>query len=288
MKQIRMKLLCSIILICALADICRATEGPYFVTYTSQMEEPDNLEIENKSVVGEPSSGNRFIGSSLALEYGLTGWWTTEVYFDGQATADESSLFTGYRWENRFRVTRRDHWINPVLYVEFENLNGANKSLLEVVGHDGESDLAFPNRETVHERKREAELKLLLDINVRGWNISENMIVEKNFAHQPWEFGYAAGISRPLSLAASSRVCGICRENFNLGVEAYGGLGNHKSFGSASTSQYLAPLIAWAISNGITAKISPGFGLTASSAPFLFRFGISYELPQVARTLRTR
>ena len=41
----------------------------------------------------------------------------------------------------------REHRINPVLYVEFENISGADKALLEVVGHDGQADLAGPNDE---------------------------------------------------------------------------------------------------------------------------------------------
>jgi len=57
----------------------------------------------------------------------LKGWWTTEFYLDGLSTA-ENTLFTGYRWENRFRVLPREHWINPVLYVEFANINGADKT----------------------------------------------------------------------------------------------------------------------------------------------------------------
>ena len=34
----------------------------------------------------------------------------------------------------------QEHWINPVLYAEFENINSADKALLEVVGHDGIDD----------------------------------------------------------------------------------------------------------------------------------------------------
>jgi hypothetical protein len=43
----------------------------------------------------------------------------------------------------------REHWINPVLYAEFEDINGANKSVLEVVGHDAGSDFAGPVAEAV-------------------------------------------------------------------------------------------------------------------------------------------
>src|SRR5579871_2391387 len=126
---------------------CWAGEGPFFFTYTHQMEEPRNLEFSIKSVTGEPGGGNRFLGSALELEYGLKGWWTTEVYLDGQATTRDSALFTGFRWENRFRLLPREHWINPVFYVEFEDINGADKTLLEVVNHDGKDDLTSPNSE---------------------------------------------------------------------------------------------------------------------------------------------
>ena len=58
---------------------------------------------------------------------------------------------------------------------------------------------------------------------------------------EPWEFGYALGVSRPLALAASSKRCVFCRENFAAGVELYGGLGDLDEFGLKDTSHYLAP-----------------------------------------------
>src|SRR6266853_3059264 len=120
---------------------CWAGEGPFFITYTHQMEEPGNLEFRTKNVMGKPANGNRFVSTALEFEYGVKGWWTTELYLDGQTTRGEGALFTGYRWENRFRLLPREHWINPVLYIEFENINGADRSLLEVVNHDGNDDL---------------------------------------------------------------------------------------------------------------------------------------------------
>src|SRR3984893_17827343 len=114
-----------------------AGEGPFFITYTHQMEEPGNLEIATKNVTGRPAGGNRFLGATTELESRARAWWTSEFYLDGQSTGSESTLFTGFRWENRFRLLPREHWINPVLYVEFENINGADKALLEVVGTDG-------------------------------------------------------------------------------------------------------------------------------------------------------
>ena len=262
-----------------------AAEGPFFITYTHQMEEPGNLEIATKNVAGKPADGNRFLGSALEVEYGVKGWWTTEVYLDGQTTARDSTLFTGYRWENRFRVLPREHWINPVLYIEFENINGADKSLLELVNHDGESDLAEPNLGTRTEKKRELEAKLILGSYFKGWTLAENFIAEKNVKHEPFEFGYAMGISRPLALAARPDDCNLCPENFQAGVEIYGGLGTHDSFGLEETSHYVAPTVAWTVANGTRFTVSPTFGVTRPSAPFLLRFAVSYEFGQMGRRI---
>jgi len=278
---------CWFILILISAPVSSAGEGGYFITYSHQMEEPGNLEISFFTTSGKPDGGNRFVNTVMELEYGLKGWWTTEVYLHGQTTFSDSSVFTGYRWENRFRLLPREHWINPVFYFEWEDINGADKSVLEVVGFDGAADLAGPNSEARREKKRELEAKLILSSNVKGWNISGNFVAEKNIAHAPFEFGYAVGVNRPLALEASPKMCSLCCENFRAGVELYGGLGTHQSFGfQRGTSHYIAPTLAWELPSGVTVQISPGFGLTAGSNSFLLRVAATYEIPQFGRAAR--
>jgi hypothetical protein len=286
--MIRTKIGCVLALV-LLFTVCpyrSHAQETYFVTYSHQMEEPGNLELATRSVSGFPDGAHSFIGSAVELEYGMKAWWTTELYLDGQSTSGESTLFTGYRIENRFRPLLREHWINPVLYVEFENINSADKSLLEVVGHDMRSD--FVGRNDRSEKEREAELKLILSSNFKGWNISENMIAEKNLAAEPWEFGYAVGVSRPLSLVASPNPCRFCRENFSMGAELYGGLGDRYSFGLKDTSHYLAPVVDFRMPAGPTLKVSPGFGLNSNSHGMLLRFGVSYEIDQIWSKLRRK
>lgn len=244
------------------------------------MEEPGNLEIAAKSVSGFPQQGSSFLGNATELEYGVKTWWTAEFYLDGQSTFGENTLFTGWRLENRVRPLLQEHWINPVLYFEFEDINGADKSLLEVVGHDGVAD--FLDRSDRSEKKREAELRLILSSNFKGWNVAENMIAEKNLAAEPWEFGYALAASRPLSLLASGNSCRFCRENFSLGAELYGGLGDRYSFGFSHTSHYLAPTAAFHLPSGPTFSFSPAAGLNHNSHGLLLRFGVSYEIDQIA------
>lgn len=275
--------ICCFLFVVLSGPIVNAQE-PYFITYSHQMEEPGNLEIALKSVTGSPAGGNAFWGNALELEYGVKAWWSSEFYLDGQSTARESTVFTGFRWENRLRPLLGEHWINPVLYAEFEDINSADKALLEVVGHDTRDD--FLERNDRHEKKREAELKLIFSSNFKGWNVSENLIAEKNLKGEPWEFGYAFGASRALSLIASARPCLLCRENFSAGAEIYGGLGDRYSFGLNDTSHYLAPVLEWRVPAGATFRVSPGFGLNENSHRLLFRFGVAYEINQIASKLK--
>lgn len=261
-------------------------DKPYFVTYDDQMEEPGNFEISFNPLIGLPHTAPGFFGEWAEFEYGMKGWWTTEFYLDGQSTRGQSTIFTGYRWENRFRPLAEQHWLNPVLYVEFENINSADKTLLEVVDHDSVDDLAIPNHLARAEKQREVEAKLILSSNYKGWNVSENFISEKNLANVPWEFGYAVGVSRPLALAASPQICTFCRENFQAGVEVYGGLGTWDQFGLRGTAHYLGPLIDWNLPHGTSLRISPTIGLNRNSTRFLIRFGVSYEIPRFDRIVR--
>lgn len=261
-------------------------ESPYIVTYDHYLEEPGSLEIEYFSTFGTQRHGNDFHGFWSEFEYGATAWWTTEFYLDAQTTFNESTLFTGFRWENRFRLLQQEHLINPVLYLEYEETSGADKILKEVEGHDVEADYAVPNAILNREHDHELESKLLVSTTFKGWNIAENTLATKNLTGgNPWEFGYAIGTSRPLALQASAKRCNLCRENFIAGIEMYGGFGNRYTFGLHETSQYLAPVLAWNLPSDWTLRLSPGFGLNDQSHRFILRWGMSREISGFGSTI---
>jgi hypothetical protein len=245
------------------------------------MEEQGSLEIESKTAVGRPAEGNRFFGNSVEFEYGTRAWWTSEIYVDFTGTKGDSTVPGGFRFENRVRPLLGEHWINPVLYAEFEDINGANKSVLEVVGHDAASDFVGSAAEARAEKKCEAELKLILSSDAKGWNVSENLIFEKNLTNSPWEFGYALAASRPLRLRMPAKRCWWCAENFTAGAEMYGGLGDRYTPGLHNTSQYAGPVVGWQIPNGPRFSSEMGFGLNDYSLQHLFRVGVAYEVGQL-------
>lgn len=255
-----------------------AQENPYFVAYDHYLEEPGNLEIEYFSTFGTQRGGNDFHSYWTELEYGATAWWTTEFYLDGQTTFGDSTIFTGVRWENRFRPLKREHFINPILYVEYEHKSGADKILKEGEGHDIEADFLTPNSVARREILNEMEFKLILSSAFRGWNFTQNTLAAKNLSNEPWEFGYALGLSRPLALQASARRCTLCPQNFIAGIEMYGGLGDRYHFGLRDTSHYAAPVLGWNLPSGWTLRISAGFGLNDKSHQFLLRWGVSREI----------
>jgi hypothetical protein len=256
----------------------QAQDRAYFVTYDHYLEEPGTLEVAVATTTGVPKDGRGYLAPWLELEYGVTGWWTSELYIEGVATRREGSAFTGWRWENRFRPLAGEHRVNPVVYVEYENVNEASRILKEIVG-SGPLSLE-PIAELRHEHAHELEGKLILSSAVGGWNVAENVIFEKNLSDDEGvEFGYSIGVSRSLGGLASGTACHVCRENFVVGAEAYGGLGSTRERSLVDTRHFVAPVAAWHLTSRSTLKASVGFGLTDASDRYLVRVGWAYELP---------
>src|SRR5581483_7366407 len=93
----------------------RAQAKPYFVTYDHHLEEPGNLELGFFNTVGLPRAGQTTYWAPLSeFEYGVTGWWTSEFYLEGQTRGGDSTIFTGWRLENRSRPRGRQYAFNPV------------------------------------------------------------------------------------------------------------------------------------------------------------------------------
>jgi hypothetical protein len=271
------------VLLAGVAQTLHAQESAYFVTYDHHLEEPRNLEIGTSATIGTPGKGqSAFFAPYMELEYGVKAWWTSELYLEGQSTAGQSAAFTGWRLENRVRPLSREHWINPVLYFEYENINEASHIFKEIVGYTGDTNESVAELSKV--RAHELETKLILSSDTHNWNFAENFIVEKNLSeNEGFEFGYAVGFSRPLAIMASGEKCRFCRENFTAGLEMYGGLGSTLGFGLHDTTHYLAPVISWELSDNASLRFSPAVRLTEIGSPVLFRIGYSYEVKGFGR-----
>lgn len=271
------------------ASFSCAQENPYFVTYDHHLEEAGTLSIETFTTMGFPKAsesetveaperGQRFYSAPyLEIEYGITNELTTSLYLEGQSTRGDSSVFTGWRWEGRFRPMKKDHLINPVLYLEFENLNDASRIVKDVVGEG--PDLDDANDELRVVKVHELETKLILSSDIHHWNLAGNFTVDKNLSvGEGFEFGYAFGFAKPLANPASLIQCRFCRHRFVAGLEFYGGLGSTVAgLEFRETSQYIAPSVSWHLGPS-TVRFSTAVGLSHESSRALFRIGYSYEI----------
>lgn len=264
-----------------------AQEPPYLVTYSDVLEEPGSLEVATQQVYAAPKDANPFFAQTWEVEYGVTAWWTTELYLQGQSTVHDSTVMTGIRFENRFRPLRGSHLINPVLYVEFEDVNRADKSFLELTGNEVITDQQVANGTLRRDRERSIEGKLILSSYTRGFNLSENFIAEKHLSNEPWEFGYAAAVSHPLRNEASTEPCRLCRQNFSAGAEIFGGLGTRYHFGTGGTSIYAGPTLSYSGFRNISLLAGPQIGLNANSADVLWRWKAAYEFNQLRDLFRS-
>jgi hypothetical protein len=268
-----------ILFVIAIFASVKAQESPYFVTYDHHLEEPGNLELEVYTTSGIPRSGQvAYVAPYMEIEYGVTGRWTSELYLEGQGTVGDSAVFTGWRLENRFRPLKREHWINPVFYFEYERTSEASRIQKEIVGAG--PDVSSPNSDLQATKNHELEMKLILSGTSHDWNIAGNFITEKSLsASEGFEFGYAVGVARSLATLASGDPCRFCRENFLAGIEVYGGLGSTEDgFSPHNTVHYVAPVVSWQVSDNGSLRFSPSFALTHEGSPVLFRFGYSYEV----------
>lgn len=255
-----------------------AQDRPYFVSYSHDMEDPGEVDIESKTALA--GSGNPFGAMASEFELGVRAWWTAGFYLDGQVTDEDSAIYTGFRFENRVRPFKSEHWVNPVLYFEYEDISGADKTLLEFAGHDGKSNMDISNALGRRTHQHEGELRLILSSDLRSWNFSENFIAEKDLGHAPWEFGYAVAISRPLH-APSGRPCSICAESIVAGVELYGGAGDTRSLTLRDTSHYVAPVVGWNFNSRTRVSFSPAFGMTPTSLKTIYRIGFVHEFDRL-------
>jgi hypothetical protein len=287
---ISLRLLLSILVTVSLllgTPASRAQEEPYFVADSHHLLEPGDLEFSNSYVSGIMKRGREFTGGEFQLEYRLRKWWVTEIGLDGQSTLHESTIFTGYSWVNRFRPFPGNHWVNPVLSVGWEDTNAADKTIAEIEGHGEEANYSMPNDQARKIREREIETKLILSRDHKGCNLTGNVLAAKELGAVPWQFGYALGVSRPLSTKDADEPCNFCLRRVSPGIEFYGGLGDAHHFGLHDTSHYAGPAIAWELSNGVAFKASANFGLTPDSQRTLIHFAVVYGIPGFGRRVRS-
>src|SRR5258708_37582123 len=94
-----------------------AQERPYFVTYDHYLEERGSLEIAFATTTGVPKKRDRvYTAPWLEIEYGVTGWWTAELYLEGVPAPGERGAVPGLGVRERLPPLRARRPTKTVLY----------------------------------------------------------------------------------------------------------------------------------------------------------------------------
>jgi hypothetical protein len=260
--------------LCSWATPARAANSGFFSTYTSDVERGE-FELMLMNDFTRPSTFSReedgfgnYLSHSLELEYGVTDQFATELiteWFEEVGTGDEA--FTGFRWESRYRLFKRTVPLNPMVYVEYEDLDPRTRNKMEVSGW-----VRPPYTEATEdsERERELETRLVLSHDVGPLEVAFNWVNETDLESGTTAFGYSLGVLWMRRMAQAVQIA--------LGLEAYGGLGDTTSFGFQPERQehYLAPTFMYHVDDGWMFQAQLAIGLSAASDQ-LVRLGFGYE-----------
>jgi hypothetical protein len=224
--------------------------------------------------------------SQLALE------WMTE-WFEDVGTGH--SKFTGFRYEARYRLFKKEIPLNPMLYVEYEDLDPRTRYKMEVSGwvkppyEDSEDD----SRETTHPENEEVNRERIIETRVilsqdfiEHWNVAFNWINETDTSDGVTAFGYTTGVSYKFHThheehEEQSHFSSHHRPFFSIAsvaLELTGALGDTKDFGLEPSRQehYVQPSVMIHMGEHVMFNLGFGIGLTRSSDN-LARFNVGIE-----------
>jgi hypothetical protein len=275
---------------CLLAAQARAGNEANFVLYDHHTDSKGETEINvfsdfSNAVSGQPS----YAAQLLEIEHSITDRWTTALYLEGDAIRGEDYDFAGWRVESRYRLFEYGAFLNPVLYVEYENLKPDHKYLLDVTGRTNTPE----GPETT---KHEIESKLILGQDLTNkLDVAFNWINETNLDTDRWEFGYALGLNYALYGEAnqeaeehgeskraerSETTSNWTVKEMKIGAEVYGGLGDSilgLSLDPNVTQQYAELNLRTEFSNGLEIMVGGAAGLTEESERGRLRLMLGYQ-----------
>lgn len=270
----------------------RAGNDAYFVTYNHHITKGE-LELMIMNDLTEPAQFKReedgqrdYVSNMIELEYGLSDQFATEFMIEAFEESADNSQFTGFRWENRYRLFREDVPLNPVVYTEYEDLDVETRFKMEVSGW---AHPPYAESDDEPDRERILESRLLLSEDIGPWNVAFNWINETDTAGGGFTpFGYAMGVRYAAGGAqhgggaeAQPSASGERHHDAHgpvLGIEWYGGLGDSRQFGIHPSRQehYMQPLIMLHLKEDVMLHLGLAIGLTKASDN-LVRTGLALE-----------
>lgn len=256
-----------------------------FVLYNHYTEEKGELEVEVYSDFAHVGKDEpNYTAQLYEIEYGVTDLWTASLYLESAKTFEDGGSydFASFRFENRVRLFKDETLLNPVLYVEYEQIEPESRYVLSAAGR---TDTPEGPEETEHE----IETRLILSHDFSSnFNVAFNTIQEIKLDNGVWSFGYAAGLNYVFfrSFDAAAPDVSATQSNpfelnkLTLGLEAFGGLGDSVkglTLDGDKTEQYIGVALRADFKNNFHVGAGGAFGLTQESEDAIFRLTAGYE-----------
>lgn len=280
--------------------VARSQEG-YFTTYGHEVEKGETefmlmIDHTSPSSVDREEGQHNFLSQMPKIGYNPSNQLELEFMVESfQEFETGISKFTGFRFETRYRIFKKEVFLNPTIYFEFEDLDPETRFKMETSGW-----IITPYKEEPEgepEREKILESRLILSQNIGNWNIAFNWLNETDTRTGTTPFGYALGamykltphyeheasvFSCPMHSAETSDKPGECskcgmkltgksnKKNIiasRLTFELLGGLGDNTQMGIIPWRQehYFQPGIMLHLPNGLMFSSAFAIGLTDSS-----------------------
>ncbi|MBI3008399.1 MAG: hypothetical protein HYY56_02620 [Candidatus Omnitrophica bacterium] len=261
------------------------TDG-YFTTYNHHIEKGE-FEIMLMNDFTSPSEPKEeegqgdYFSHMLELEYGVTDQWSTEFMVEWFEDIEHGvSEFTGFRWENRYRIFKEETLLNPTLYVEYEDLDPDTRFKMETSGW-----ILPPYEEEEAEvhRERILESRIILSHDFGRMNAAFNFINETDLDNGVTAFGYSLGLITLLhheeeEEGGAEHHHEEEHEKVGLGIELFGALGDTKKFDLRPSRQehYLGPILVYHVNPNFMIHTQLAIGLSDASDDIV-RLNFGYE-----------
>lgn len=279
----------------------------YFTTYGHEIHKGE-LELALMVDHTSPSQFRRaegqrnYLSEMPELEYHITNQLALEFMPEAfQEFGTGISKFTGFRLEARYRLFKKEVFLNPTIYFEYEDLDPETRFKMETSGW-----VVPPYKEQKEEPAREKilESRFILSQNINKWNVAFNWLNEMDTRTGFTAFGYAMGTSYQITpgddddddegeytcsmhpdiklkkngkcpKCGMSLINGSAKHKFlsaaSLSAELIGTLGDSKRMGinPARQEHYFQPSIMFHLPQGNMLSMGFAIGLTKASDDLL-------------------
>lgn len=255
----RISLLMPLLLLSGVSLQTPAGSGPYFNTYTHDMEVGEWEFAAGLDYIW-PEANPGAAAVALELEHGFSEHFTGALYLLGTREAGASARVDGFKVEGIWRPFLRDSFWIPTFYLEFEHFAHEPSYHDAVVGSRGEGEGEGPFR-----TENELETRLIFSKDFEKANIALNLIAERNLAGGATEFGYTLGVFlKGPQIGSKTYDTGRSWDtNLLYGAELLGGLGEEGDFGLHPSRQnhYVQPFLSVPVGTGKLVKFAFSKGL---------------------------